>query len=163
MGRSDPLSRRTTLGLAVGAAASALLAGCGGPGEREQEGEDPETADEDDGAGAAAGEWADVDEIFLEAQEGGWTVSEPGFVEDTENPTLVFHVGQEYEITWENADGLDHSFVVGGEDEVEIESTEVVDEEGGTQTLTLEADEEMTEYYCAVHPDEMSGEIDVEE
>ncbi|WP_276253152.1 CHRD domain-containing protein [Halomontanus rarus] len=75
------------------------------------------------------------------------------------NPTLQLRAGEIYTITWTNVDGAPHSLLIADAAGSVIESTEIVEEEGQTQSLEFEATEDMNTYYCEVHPDSMRGEI----
>lgn len=122
--------------------------------ETEPAGEDNETGDD---AAADVEEWQDVDEIVLEGFTENWLGVEPAPIDGEENPTLVFFEGQEYDITWENMDGEPHNIEIwdGDEEIVDDYQTEIIEEEGEEQTLTIEASEEMAQYVCEVHPTTM--------
>lgn len=205
----DEFSRRRIVALAGGTAATALLAGCGGPADENDTeddgvGDDNETGDEDDAAAdgddetddgnetdgednetdegnetdgednetedgdAAAGdvgEWEDVDEIVLDGYTEAWEGVEPSPIEGEQNPTLVLFEGESYDITWTNADGQPHNVEIWDDSEeiVDDYSTEIIDEEGEEQTLTIdEVTAEMVEYVCQVHPTTMIGDVQVE-
>lgn len=126
--------------------------------EEEEEEEVDEEEEEDD-----EDEWEDVEEILLDGYTAGWEGVEPGAIEGEENPTLVLYEGREYDITWENADGDQHNIEIWDEDEeiVDDYETEIIEEEGETQTLTIEATDEMDAYVCVVHIGTMLGDIEI--
>lgn len=53
----------------------------------------------------------------------------------------------------------DNAQVTSGED---LLSTDLMGEEGATQSVTFTATTEMAEYYCQVHPEAMRGPVDVQ-
>ena len=158
MNRSDRLTRRSACRLVGIAALAPVLAGCGGPGDEDET--DEEAVDE---------AWADVDEIVLEGHEDGWVGVEPEPILDETNPTLVLEEGNEYEITMENGDGEDHNLSVyeengdNGSRRDDVAETEILNEEGETASISFEAEPDLDEYMCDLHPDNMTGEIDVHE
>ncbi|WP_134672400.1 PQQ-dependent sugar dehydrogenase [Halorussus marinus] len=132
-GIGDPSSRRTFL---KATAAAGALVGVGG---------------------VAAGQ--ERQEFVFGGEVAGWMGREPSEIADTTNPTLELEPGQEYAFTWENTDGRPHNVaILDGEGEA-LESTEIINEEGATQTLQFSATEEMAEYVCEVHPASMRGSI----
>ncbi len=129
-------SRRTFL---KAAAASGTLAAVGGVAAQE-----PET-------------------IELEAYIEGWEGVSPSAIEGEENPTLDLEPGRQYRVVWTNADGFDHNFAVLNADGDQVVRSEVMGEQGATQTVEFEATEEMAEYFCEVHPGTMRGRIAIAE
>ncbi|WP_049923472.1 cupredoxin domain-containing protein [Halopiger djelfimassiliensis] len=122
------------------------------PGQEEAE------AEAEDGDGSA-----NVDADFrLLGEAPGWQGAAPDAIADEENPTLELEADTEYTLFWENADGLQHNFAIADESGADLQASDLVGEEGATQTVTFTATEEMTEYYCQVHPDSMRGSIEVE-
>ncbi|APW99485.1 hypothetical protein CHINAEXTREME_17690 [Halobiforma lacisalsi AJ5] len=91
-----------------------------------------------------------------------WQGEAPDGIAGEENPTLSLEAGAEYELVWENADGLQHNFAIEDEDGSDLQASELLGEEGATQTVTFTATAEMSEYYCQVHPGSMRGSIEVE-
>ncbi|MFC7237563.1 plastocyanin/azurin family copper-binding protein [Saliphagus sp. GCM10025317] len=191
MERDNSVSRRRVLSAAGAGVTLALLAGCtegGGPGENNTTGGDNETTgggdenetgaggtdneteagnetgDDNETAAGGSSEWEGVDEIVLDGVTEGWEGVEPAPIEGETNPTLILTEGQEYDITWENADGQPHNIVIWDDNDEVVEDyqTEIIEEEGETQTLTLQATSEMTQYVCEVHIGTMIGEIQVE-
>lgn len=105
--------------------------------------------------------WADVEEIVLDGETAAWIGVEPEPIADEENPTLGLTEGQEYDITWENVDGQPHNIQLLDENEEVLEGTDIIEEQGETQTLTFEATAEMVEYICEVHPTTMVGAVEI--
>lgn len=137
--------------------------GAGGDNETDGGGDDNETDDGGDDAQAAA-DWEGVDEVVLEGFTENWLGVEPQPIEGEENPTLLLFDGQEYDLTWENMDGAPHNIVIWNDDDEVVEDyqTEIMEEEGESQTLTIEVSEEMAQYVCEVHAGTMIGDIDVQ-
>ncbi|RQG96929.1 cupredoxin domain-containing protein [Natrarchaeobius oligotrophus] len=178
MSLDDPLSRRKTLRLGSAGVAAAFLAGCGdagpGNGNGNGNGDGEEPPDEEDGAdteedGAENGEDGDAiepgEEIMLGGETQAWQGQEPEAIADEENPTLALQEGESYEITWENLDGVGHNIEIRNDDDEVVDDyeTEIVDEEGETQTLEIdEVTDEMTTYICEPHQNTMVGDIDVQ-
>ncbi|OIB56523.1 PQQ-dependent sugar dehydrogenase [Natrialba sp. SSL1] len=91
-----------------------------------------------------------------------WFGMEPAEIDDTENPTLELVAGETYTFTWENGDGQPHNVVILDETDTILERTEIISEQGETQSLEFEATPEMDRYVCEVHPGTMVGRIQVE-
>lgn len=98
----------------------------------------------------------------LGAAATGWVGQAPPAIEGTTNPTLPLRAGTEYTFVWENRDGLQHNFAIQDRNGEDVLSTDLVGEEGATQTVTFTATPEMAEYYCQVHPNTMRGSLDVQ-
>lgn len=132
--------------------------------EEEAEDDGEETDDEVDADGTGdAEDWEDVEEVFLDGEEDGWIGRRPEFIEGEENPTLELYEGREYEIGWENLDGEDHNLALYDGDGGSIDSTSIHGDEFEGDSLTIDASDELAEYICEVHPDEMVGEIEIHE
>ncbi|GAB7020605.1 cupredoxin domain-containing protein [Halostagnicola bangensis] len=147
------------------AAATALVAGCNGNGNGN--GNDNGNGNgNDNGNGDDVAEWEGVDEIELEGHTSGWVGVSPDPIADEENPTLILFEGQEYDITWENADGDEHNLELrddGGE-VVDDYETDFNSSEGESETLEgVEPTDEMTNYVCEPHESTMDGEIQIEQ
>ena len=157
--------RRTVLSSIAGAAAAVSVAGC--LGEREGPAEDdPEPtvdrataleADTDPGA------WRDVAELRFDGYVGGWLGLEPAAIERVENPTLVLVEGREYEVTWENMDGIHHNFAFWDENREVVNdySTDGTDVEGERETLAFEATPEIDTYRCEYQPVGQKGDVEI--
>ncbi len=101
--------------------------------------------------------------IQLGGDTAGWVGRAPAAIEGETNPTLTLVAGRRYEVVWENVDGAPHNFVVRDGDGEDLVASEIVSEEGATQTVEFEATGAMAEYLCAVHPNTMVGDVSVEE
>ncbi|WP_092906431.1 PQQ-dependent sugar dehydrogenase [Halostagnicola kamekurae] len=99
--------------------------------------------------------------IELGGEVSGWQGVAPSEIEGETNPTLELEAGTTYEVIWENLDGLPHNFVIVDDEGTELERTDLLSEQGATQTLEFEASSEMAEYYCEPHSATMRGEISV--
>lgn len=102
-------------------------------------------------------------EFELGGASDAWVGEAPEDIEGEDNPTLVLEEGESYEVTWENLDGVEHNFVIIDEEGDQIVESELIGEEGETQTVEFEAEEEMSEYYCEPHPQTMRGDISFDE
>lgn len=109
------------------------------------------------GIGTAAS--AQESTIELDGDDDGWIGRSPEEIADERNPTIELIPGETYTLTWTNVDGSPHNVVIIDEGGNQIERTEIIDGEGASQTLEFEATEEMSEYFCEVHPDDMRGQI----
>ncbi|MFP9191724.1 cupredoxin domain-containing protein [Natronosalvus vescus] len=130
--------------------------------EEENKTPDEESSDSDSGADDSGtnesneqdetDSWG-VDEFVFDARSSGFTGVEPAVIADEENPTLVLTEGEEYTLTWRNADGHAHNIEVWNDDETVVGdyATEPMDVEGDSQSLTIEASPAMAEYVCAIH------------
>jgi plastocyanin len=117
---------------------------------------------QEDEEASNAEESADGDADFqLAGTASAWQGVAPDAIADTENPTLQLEAGTEYVLVWENDDGLQHNFAIEDENGDELQASELVGDEGATQTVTFTATEEMAEYYCQVHPQSMRGAIEI--
>lgn len=155
--------RRTVLSTVAGAAAAVSVAGCLGGSE---ESADDEPEPELDQATAAEGDtdpaaWRDVEALRFDGYVGGWLGVEPAAIEGVENPTLVLVEGREYEVTWENKDGIHHNFAFWDENREVVEdySTDGTDVEGERETLAFEATPEMDTYRCEYQPAGQKGPV----
>lgn len=116
-------------------------------------------------AGALAGigglVTAQPTEIALDGEVEGWIGRSPSAIAGQTNPTLSLVPGRTYRVTWTNADGAAHNFVIVDADGSRLVSTEIVDEEGISQSVEFEATPGMAEYRCEVHPGTMRGQVAV--
>lgn len=90
-----------------------------------------------------------------------WQGREPESIADQSNPTIQLTAGQEYQVVWENVDGQPHNFALHDTEENAIVQSEIISEQGATQTVTFTASEEMARYICEVHPTTMVGDVEV--
>ena len=116
--------------------------------------EDEEASDTEESTGGDA-------DFQLLGEASAWRGDAPDDISDEENPTLELEADTEYVLVWENADGLQHNFAIEDENGEDLQASELVREEGATQTVTFTATEEMAEYYCQVHPQSMRGDIEI--
>lgn len=101
-------------------------------------------------------------EIELDGETSGWVGRAPMEIEGETNPTLTLEAGVDYTLTWTNTDGAPHNFAIDdGEGNDLVGLTDTISEEGETQTVEFTASEEMSEYYCGIHPRSMRGTIEL--
>jgi hypothetical protein len=100
-------------------------------------------------------------QIVLGGETSGWIGRAPSSIQGTTNPTLQLVTGQQYAIQWTNVDGLPHNVVIEDSDGNNLVRSEIISEQGATQTVTFTASEEMNEYYCEIHPTTMRGSISI--
>jgi hypothetical protein len=172
MPRTNSWSRRSTLRLVGATAGVALAAGCtegtgDGEGEPDQDESDDTVTDEADEEDPDPpeddeDEWEDVSTLEFEADTDGWIGIEPDPIEDEENPDIVLYEGREYEFRFTNGDGDVHNFALWDGSEP-VAATEFLEDEGETETLVAEATDEVEQYVCETHPDEMAGAVELRE
>ncbi|WP_256687649.1 PQQ-dependent sugar dehydrogenase [Halococcus qingdaonensis] len=97
--------------------------------------------------------------IELGGKIAGWQGHAPDSIADEENPTLALEAGVDYRITWTNLDGMGHNIALVDENDAVLERTEVMSEQGATQTIEFTAREEMAEYICEPHRSSMRGSV----
>ena len=137
--RGNTASRRTILRSAGAASALAGLVGVGGLGR------------------------AQAAEIALDGDASGWVGRSPEAIAGETNPTLALEPGRTYRVTWTNADGAPHNFVVADANGNRLASTQIAEAEGASLTAEFEATPAMTTYFCEVHPESMRGRVAVGE
>jgi plastocyanin len=99
--------------------------------------------------------------IRLGGEISGWQGQAPDGIAGTTNPTLDLDPGTTYRVVWENLDGRGHNFaLLDGDGEV-LQRTEVMNEQGATQTIEFTVSEAMAEYVCEPHISSMNGTIAV--
>ncbi|MDG5758771.1 hypothetical protein QA600_05395 [Natronococcus sp. A-GB1] len=170
MPRTNPRSRRSTLRLVGATAGVALAAGCtegtgDGEGEPDQNESDEtvtDEADEDDPDPPEddEDEWEDVSTLEFEADTDGWIGIEPEAIEDEENPDIVLYEGREYDFRVTNGDGDVHNFAL-WDGSNPVAASAFLEDEGETETLVAEATDEVEQYVCETHPDEMGGAVEL--
>ncbi|MFB6140346.1 MAG: BGTF surface domain-containing protein [Halosimplex sp.] len=106
---------------------------------------------------------ASAQRIELGGEVTGWVGRRPAAIEGATNPTLPLTAGEQYRLTWENLDGAPHNFVIEDADGAELVRSDILGEEGATQTVEFTASEEMDEYFCEVHPNTMRGGVEIAE
>ncbi|UPM44308.1 PQQ-dependent sugar dehydrogenase [Halocatena salina] len=99
--------------------------------------------------------------ITLDGQISGWQGVSPDDIADETNPTLTFEPGEAVTVEWTNRDGMGHNFVVVDGNEQELLSSDIMAEQGETQTVEFTATEEMSEYFCQPHPQSMRGSVEI--
>jgi plastocyanin len=100
-------------------------------------------------------------EIRLGGEIAGWQGQAPEEIAGTTNPTLDLDPGTTYRVVWENLDGQGHNFALLDSDGNVLQRTEVMSEQGATQTIEFTASEAMAEYVCEPHISSMNGTIAV--
>ncbi|WP_049996994.1 PQQ-dependent sugar dehydrogenase [Halococcus sediminicola] len=111
------------------------------------------------GAVGLAGAQSDPETIRLGGEIAGWQGRKPDSIAGESNPTLRLDAGTDYRVVWKNIDGQGHNFaLLDGDGEV-LERTEVMSEQGATQTVEFTAKEAMAEYVCEPHSASMHGAI----
>lgn len=94
---------------------------------------------------------ADGTHYVLGAKTSHWAGEEPSEIAGQENPTLRMTVGEEYTITWHNRDGNYHRLLIRDENSEVLERSPGNNEEGGTESVTFVATDEMDNYQCEPH------------
>ena len=111
------------------------------------------------GVGGLAGAQSEPETFSFGGEVGGWIGRSPDSVADETNPPLRLEAGTTYVFEWENTDGQPHNVAFLDDDDNSIERSEIVSEQGATQSYEFTATEEMAAYICDVHPVSMRGEI----
>jgi plastocyanin len=113
---------------------------------------------------AASGRTDAQTETFrLGGEVQAWQGGQPSSIAGKSNPTLQLKPGQKYRVVWENLDGLPHNFVLLDDSGNALESSDIISQQGATQTVTFTATSEMAKYHCEVHPTTMVGQIQLPE
>ena len=110
-------------------------------------------------SGSDAGTAAQRETFRLESRVNGWEGVAPEAIAGERNPTLRLTESEEYEIVWENVDGVSHNLIVRDESGERVAETETVGEEGETRSVTFTATAELSGYRCGLHPSTMDGDI----
>lgn len=132
-------------------------------GNETEAGNESEDGNESEGGGG--GDAIEPGTIGLGGETQGWQGAIPDAISGEENPTLTLQEGESYEITWENMDGVGHNLQIRDDsgEVVDDYETEIMDEEGETQTLEIdEVTSEMAQYVCEPHQGTMNGDIEVQ-
>jgi glucose/arabinose dehydrogenase len=111
------------------------------------------------GAGGIAGAQSQPTPIRLGGEIGGWKGRKPESIAGESNPTLTLDAGTTYRLTWKNIDGRGHNIALLDGEENVLKRTEVMNEQGATQTIEFTARKEMAEYICEPHRTSMHGSI----
>ena len=118
------------------------------------------------GLGGTAGVRAQTQQpetIELGGDTAGWVGRSPDSISGDTNPTIELDAGTKYRITWENVDGKPHNIVISNRSGGTMKRTEVITEQGATQSVTFTATPKTGSYVCEVHPTSMRGEFDLGE
>ncbi|MFP8953928.1 ThuA domain-containing protein [Natrialbaceae archaeon A-arb3/5] len=99
--------------------------------------------------------------IELEGDVDGWTGVSPDEIAGEENPTLSLETGEEYTLVWENTDGRHHDFAIENEDGDIVYQSDGISGSGETETVEFTVSNEMAEYLCTPHPQDMRGDLDL--
>ncbi|OVE83562.1 cupredoxin domain-containing protein [Natronolimnobius baerhuensis] len=160
---TNGIGRRAFLAGIGATTAVAVTAGCLGD-DADSTADDPvvdiaETTEGDTDPEA----WADVSSIRFDGYVGGWVGRDPAPIELVENPTLVLLEGREYDLTWENQDGMHHNIAFWDADREVVDNytTDGTDVEGERETLTFEATAEMATYRCEYQQEGQRGDVTV--
>lgn len=142
----------TRRGVLKGTAAAAGTAAFAGRSAAELiDGPIPDVQDETDGR-----------TLLLLGIVGGWQGIGPAEIDGVSNPTLRLPEGEEHQVVWINGDGSHHNFNVRAEEDEIVEATALMDNAGEFQEVPpITGDPELTEYFCAPHPVQMRGPIEV--
>jgi plastocyanin len=124
-----------------------------GDGERTTTAEDGDQTTADD----------DATPILLGGRAAYWLGLAPEPIESERNPALQLRDGERYRLVWLNLDGLEHELVVEDADGEELVASDSNESVGATASVTVTASEEMAEYYCEYHPEEMRGSVELGE
>ncbi|PSQ13077.1 hypothetical protein BRC93_00285 [Halobacteriales archaeon QS_5_70_15] len=100
-------------------------------------------------------------DIYLGGATGAWAGRQPAAIADTDNPTLTLEEGGEYVIAWENVDAAPHNVVIENDAGDNLVESPLVSEKGRIQLVEFTATDEMTTYYCQVHPGSMEGSVEI--
>ena len=152
--------RRFLSGLAA-TTALPLVAGCLGDTDEDDADEPVVDAAETTATDTDPDRWTDVTEIRFDGWVGGWVGVAPEPIDRVENPTLVLVAGREYELAWENMDGVHHNVAFWDEnhDVIRDYSTPGNEIEGEIEGLRFEATPEMETYRCEYQQARQRGDV----
>jgi glucose/arabinose dehydrogenase len=111
------------------------------------------------GASGLAGAQSQPQEIRLGGEIAGWQGRAPDAIAGETNPTLALEAGTTYRVVWTNLDGQGHNFALLDGNGKVLKRTDVMSEQGATQTVEFTASEDMAEYVCQPHITSMSGAV----
>lgn len=117
------------------------------------------------GLGGSAGVVSaqELDTIRLGAAFGGYVGIQPKAIAGTTNPALNLEAGKRYEIVLQRMDPYNHNVVFIDEETNTVQKRmqqHTSDETQKEFRMEFEATEEMTRYYCDVHPTTMNGGVE---
>ena len=153
----DGVLRRTVL---KGTAATGALAGLTGTAAGESRQVIEEVLEESDAAMQEQDEET-ARRFVLVGIVGGWLGVGPAEIDARTNPPLRVVEGEQYEVFWINGDGAHHNFNIRNEDGDVVEATSIVEEQGESQSVTFTAEPGLEEYFCAPHPVQMRGPVEL--
>jgi plastocyanin len=105
----------------------------------------------------------DATTVLLGGRAEYWLGLAPEPIEGEQNPTLQLREGEQYRLVWVNLDGVEHELVVEDADGEELNASDSNEEVGATASVTFTASEEMAQYYCEYHPEQMRGSVELGE
>lgn len=97
----------------------------------------------------------------LEGVTSGWVGQAPDEIEGETNPTLDVVAGEEYVVEWTNGDGAGHNFAIENDAGEVVFESDIMDDEGETQTVEFTVEEDFAEYFCQPHSGSMRGTLAV--
>lgn len=147
----DNRTRRSTLRVLAAVAAAAGISGVTTAQEDDEEDDDEDAAEDE----------TERLPVVLGARAEYWYGIAPEEIEGEENPTLDLEDGEEYELVWINLDDVEHELVLESEDGDELAVSDETETAGEAVSTTVEASEEIAEYYCEYHPDSMRGDVEL--
>ncbi|WP_435077288.1 PQQ-dependent sugar dehydrogenase [Halococcus sp. AFM35] len=111
------------------------------------------------GTSGLAGAQSQPKAIRLGGEIAGWQGRAPESITGESNPTLELDAGVDYRVTWKNLDGRGHNLALLDDAGEVLQRTEVMSEQGATQTIEFTASETMAEYVCEPHITSMHGSV----
>ena len=168
-GKSTGSETRRRFLQALGAASA--VAGAGGvAGAQETTTGSEETTADGEGEKTTTGEGdqtttvaGDATPIVLGGRTEYWLGLAPKPIAGDRNPTLQLREGERYRLVWLNLDGVEHELVVEDGEGEQLVATDSNEEVGATASVSFTASEEMAQYYCEYHPEQMRGSVELGE
>lgn len=99
------------------------------------------------------------DTYTLGAKTTGWRGIEPKEVRNELNPILTFRPGASIRLRWTTLDSARHKIVFENSRGETLYESKELSRHGETRTMTFEATQELTTYFCLYHPVQMRGEV----
>lgn len=150
-GVSRMKSRRRVLQAMGGASAVATVTGLTSAQETTSDSPEQETT--------TAG--SEATPIVLGGQVTYWLGLAPAPIESQQNPTLQLQTGEQYRLIWVNLDGERHQWQIEDGEGTILQQTDPTQRVGATQSITFQATDEMAQYRCQFHPEQMQGAIEL--
>jgi hypothetical protein len=120
-------------------------------------------ADNSKFSGLAITEYDISADIRLDGQiNPGWVGKKPEGISGDTNPTLSLEAGEDYVLAWTNKDGGSHNFAIYDVAGNAVVSSDIMSNRGATQIVEFTASDQMDRYECEAHPNQMSGDIQIE-